>query len=366
MLHRLEIRDLRNLQSVSMPELGRINLLCGSNGSGKTSVLEAIHLLGLGRPMRSRGIQPVIRHGTEQCVVSAELQPSSAGRGITRLGLSRHQGGDATVRINGEAAISRAKLLRELPLQLIDARVASLLSGAPAGRRRFMDWCTFHMEPHFLQQWRRYHRCLKQYNRLLRNPIQASALAQRSGWIEQLAEAGEALAGMRANWAETFSTVLATLQPSQLATEVKLRYMRGWSSGGSSFIDCLSASWAKDRAAAHLRQGPHCADLRFSFQGAAVADRLSSGQLKALAIILRLAAAQQLQQQCGLRCVFLVDDLSAELDRHAKRTLCNLLDQSGHQIFASCIERSTLHSFLPTASRCDFQLRGGGVSQLAA
>ena len=364
LLHRLEIQDLRNLQSVSMRGLGRINLICGPNGSGKTSVLEAIHLLGLGRPMRSRSMLPVIRHGAEQCVVSAELRlRTEHGTSTTRLGLSRHRRGDTALRINGEIPHSKATLVASLPLQLIDARASLLLSGAPAERRRFMDWCMFHMEPNFLQQWRRYHRCLKQYNRLLRSPNRASAMAQRSTWIEQLAEAGEDLDRGRARWAETFATALSVTQTGLPGAEVSLRYMRGWPRAEQSLIDCLSASWDKDREAAYLRQGPHCADLRFSFQGAAVAERLSSGQLKMLAVALRLAAGRQLLEGCGRRCVFLVDDLSAELDRNAKRHLCHSLAQSGHQIFASCIELGDLKTFLPTESRCDFQLRQG---QLAA
>ncbi len=366
LLHHLEIRDLRNLQSVSMHRLERINLLCGPNGSGKTSVLEAIYLLGLGRPMRGRGMQPVIRHGAEQCVVSAELQPSGAeARGATHLGLSRHRRGETVVRIDGEMPSSKAALVAELPLQLINARAASLLSGAPMDRRRFMDWCMFHMEPTFLQQWRRYHRCLKQYNRLLRLPSQASAQAQRSGWAEQLVETGAALDGARSRWAKAFEAILSVTCTGLLDADISLRYLRGWP-GSQSLADYLQDSWAKDREAAHLRHGPHCADLRFHCRGSTAVDRLSSGQLKLLAVALRLAAGRQLLESCGKRCIFLVDDLAAELDRHAKQRLCQLLEHSGHQIFASCIELDDLNPFLPQHSRCDFQLQQGQLSRRAA
>ncbi len=101
---------LRNLQAVALQPSPRVNLLHGANGSGKTSLLEAIHLLGLARSFRSTKLAPVIQHEQASCTVFGQVR--LPGGQDCNLGIQRERGGDYQTRINGENARSAAQLAR--------------------------------------------------------------------------------------------------------------------------------------------------------------------------------------------------------------------------------------------------------------
>src|SRR5690606_1070671 len=147
-LNRLSVTGVRNLQPVTLNPSPRINILYGDNGSGKTSLLEAIHLLGLARSFRSNRLQPVITHEEPACTVFGEV--SFSAEQTSSLGISRERSGEVRIRINGQNAKGAAELADALPLQLINPDSFRLLEGAPKLRRQFLDWGVFHVEHRFL------------------------------------------------------------------------------------------------------------------------------------------------------------------------------------------------------------------------
>ena len=150
-LRRIMVTAVRNLHPVTLSPSPRINILYGANGSGKTSVLEAVHLLGLARSFRSTRLNPVIQYEQPACTVFGEVELTSGG--TSNLGVSRERQGEFTIRIDGQNAKSAAQLAELLPLQLINPDSFRLLEGAPKIRRQFLDWGVFHVEPRFLPAW---------------------------------------------------------------------------------------------------------------------------------------------------------------------------------------------------------------------
>lgn len=138
-IRRLRISQLRNIRQAEL-ELRRVNLLCGPNGSGKTSVLEAVFVLGSGRSFRATRLDPVIHHEARQCTVFASLLGEEEGAGPVAIGVSRDRDGSFVGRIQGQAIRSSAELARRLPLQLINSDTFALLEGGPKVRRQFLDW----------------------------------------------------------------------------------------------------------------------------------------------------------------------------------------------------------------------------------
>ena len=136
-LLRLNITALRNLGAVSISPSPRINILTGDNGSGKTSLLEAIHLLGLARSFRTTRHQPVIQFDQSACTVFGEIKLES---GFRNLGVSRLRDGDFQIRIDGQSVRSASQLAHALPLQLINPDSFRLLEGNPRIRRQFLDF----------------------------------------------------------------------------------------------------------------------------------------------------------------------------------------------------------------------------------
>ena len=115
-LTRLLIRDFRNIETADLALSPGFNFLVGANGSGKTSVLEAIYTLGHGRAFRSLQIGRVIRHEQEAFVLHGRLQGEERE---TAIGLTKDKQGDSKVRIDGTDGHKVAELAHLMPMQLI-------------------------------------------------------------------------------------------------------------------------------------------------------------------------------------------------------------------------------------------------------
>ncbi|MDG1165083.1 MAG: AAA family ATPase, partial [Porticoccaceae bacterium] len=120
----------------------KANVIYGANGSGKTSLLEAIYLLGRGRSFKHRDLRVVVNNQSDELVVSARIERQKS-KSSHQLGIKRTAQGKFEARFDGKSLQSAVQLVEELPLQLIDAHSFTLLEGGPLQRRQFLDWGVF-------------------------------------------------------------------------------------------------------------------------------------------------------------------------------------------------------------------------------
>lgn len=132
-LSRLLIKDFRNIENADLALSPGFNFLVGANGSGKTSVLEAIYTLGHGRAFRSLQIGRVIRHEQESFVLHGRLQGNERE---TSIGLTKDKLGDSKVRIDGTDGHKVAELALLMPMQLITLRGLLYSTAAPNTEER--------------------------------------------------------------------------------------------------------------------------------------------------------------------------------------------------------------------------------------
>lgn len=347
-LTRLQISRVRNLKQVKLQELAQVNVFYGRNGSGKTSVLEAIHLLGMARSFRGNSVKSLITHGETSCVVfgTAGILSTVSGKGVT-LGVQRGVAGEALIKVAGSPVRSVAQLVEHLPLQVINADSFELLTGAPGARRRYLDWGVFHVEHRFLDQWQRFQRCIKQRNKLLRHgKIRQQELAV---WTRDLATAGAAIGEYRRAYfkqlAPRFQEIVNQLLPS-LGAGLELRYHQGWDRH-SSYEAALENSVQADQEQGYTHAGPQRADIRVLLEGRMAADTLSRGQQKLVVCGLKLAQGQLMSERGKGSCTYLVDDLPSELDLEHGRQVCALLASMGAQVFITCIEQADIAAVWP-------------------
>jgi DNA replication and repair protein RecF len=163
-LDALVIEDFRCVARAELELDSRCNLISGANASGKTSLLEAIFVLGRGRSFRTARTEILIRNGAEAFTLAGKV--AGAGR-IRPLGMRLGRDG-MEARVSGRPVSGLAELATVLPAQAIDPEVHRLVEGGPQERRRFVDWGVFHVEPSFVDHWRRYQRALRQRNAALR------------------------------------------------------------------------------------------------------------------------------------------------------------------------------------------------------
>jgi DNA replication and repair protein RecF len=362
-LARLEITAVRNLHAVSLQTLEQTNILFGDNGSGKTSVLESIFLLGMARSFRSNKLKSIITHGRERCTVFGEVvQVSGASQ---PLGVTRDLQGGFQAKIGGANLRSSSELAEQLPLQIVNAESFNLLLGSPGHRRQFLDWGVFHVEHQFHSIWQRFQRVLKQRNTLLRHG-KITDVELRT-WDRELCEAGSAVDEQRKRYFEDFEPLFHRLVPrlSPDLRGVELRYRRGWDKT-MSLQEALESCAKTDREQGFTHVGPQRADVRVFFEGHAASEILSRGQQKLVVCALKLAQGQLMSQRKGRSCLYLVDDLPAELDRQHCRRVAEILMEIDTQVYITCIDTKELVNDWPEewlANSAMFHVEHGEVSR---
>lgn len=328
LIKRLHVQGFRRFTDVALELRPGFNLITGDNGSGKTSLLEALHLMAHGRSFRGRVRDGLVRHGEAALQVYVEWQ--QPGSDTHRAGL-RHSGGAWQARLDGEDVRQLGQLCQALAVVSFEPGSHALVDGGNDVRRRYLDWGMFHVEPAFMPEWRRYARALKQRNALLR---QRGSSGQLDVWEQELAQSGEALTGLRdvhvAGLQPHLARLVTTLLPA--AGGIELSLAPGWKRQDLPLADALLLARERDLALGHTTVGPHRADLRFALRDLPGREGLSRGQAKQLALALLLAQAAQLAATLGHWPVLQFDDLGSELDRHHQQRLLSVLADSGAQI----------------------------------
>lgn len=342
---RLDLRNVRRFDEVSIRPAPGLNVLTGGNGAGKSSVLEALHLMAYGRSFRGRVRDGLVRSAAPALEVFVEWREPAVGSDgsvaggserMRRAGL-RHSGQDWDGRLDGRSVAQLGDLLSALAVVTFEPGSHALVAGPADIRRRYLDWGLFHVEHGFTPVWRRYARALKQRNALLKS---RAGDAQLDAWDHELAQAGELLSGYR----ETF---LGRLEPGfrALAGELApalggtaLEYSPGWRKHELPLADALLLARERDRLAGFTSVGPHRADWRVEFAALPGREALSRGQAKLVALSALLAQAGHLAAVRGDWPVVALDDLASELDRdHQERVIDHLL-ASGAQVWVTGTE----------------------------
>ncbi len=305
-LRRVQVSDFRCLHSADVEFHSQFTLVSGPNASGKTSLLEALYVLGRGRSFRTRKLDHLIRTGADHFIIfgEAELPERRVGLGIE----GTIQGMRA--KLAGERVSSLAELAAALPVQIIDPEVHRLIEEGPGRRRRFLDWGVFHVEHEYVERWQRYQQVLKQRNAALKARQPRAAVA---AWDVELVKLGEYLNAARLRYVARLLTSASVLTQRLLGMELGLSYRSGWNRD-LSFQEALSASWVHDQEAGTTQVGPQRAEIAIRLNGAAVKDRISRGQQKLLAAALLMAQLSQFPSDAAVRPTLLLDDPAAELD----------------------------------------------------
>ncbi|TDO97417.1 DNA replication/repair protein RecF [Marinomonas balearica] len=359
-LARLDIAKLRNLTKIQFEPSNQVNVIIGENGSGKTSVLEAIHLLSYGRSFRSHKHKTYIQHEQDECIVFAQLEANSR---VLPIGLRRARDGAIEVRIQGEKIHSIVELAERLPVQLINPDAFRLLEGSPKVRRQFIDWGAFHFDAQFMSAWRDWQKALKQRNSLLkRGKISPNLLA---AFDQELIRLGEIVNGVRQAYVEHlipyFQTVLNALSDE---LDVTLNFTQGWDSQ-KTLTESLASGMGRDIELGYTHSGPQRADLRVKTKTGDALDTLSRGQQKLVVSALKIAQGQVLTGM-GRSLVFLVDDLPAELDANHRQKLCRLLESLNSQIFITSVGSDSLDFVWSDATDVrHFAMRNGELQRVA-
>jgi DNA replication and repair protein RecF len=361
-IKQLIISNVRNLSSIELTLAKKFNIFVGANGSGKTSLLEAVHLLGLGRSFRARSVHQIIAFNADECIVRAQVEAVRVDNdnnnwhdSLVWVAVKKGKSGVSDFRIGEQCNATAAELTSLLPLQLIDVNSPELLLGGPKNRRQFIDWGVFHVEHTFLEEWRMLQRALEQRNALLKQK-QAS-----KEWSEVFVKYALLLDKARRAYLNDFTVVLLQLLDEMLGiTNVRLNYQPGWS-GEVDLVTAMERTLKLDLAFGYTNCGPHRADLEVLIDERPAKEVLSRGQVKMFICIMFLARARLVRQR---HSIFLLDDLHAELDRHSCSLLLTALDKLDCQVLITGIEMDLIKRSVAGFERKLFHVERGIIQEL--
>lgn len=326
-LENFSCRDFRCLTAVEMEPHPAFTLISGPNASGKTSLLEAIAYLGRGRSFRGAGTRDLVRHGCQEFLLRGTA--AFAGRGHA-IGVSNGPDG-LQQSIDGERGGGLAALAEALPLQVIDPEIHELVGGAPDGRRRFVDWLTFHVEHGYLNGWRRYRRALKQRNALLKEGVKAL-----DSWDEELSVAGVEMDGARQRVLQAALPMVEAAASELLQSPVSFTYLRGWPAD-IRLRQALADGRRRDLQTGSTQLGPHRADLKLRVDERMARRLVSRGQQKLLACSMVLGSVAVAATALGRVPLLLLDDPAAELDSQSLARLMAAVASLEGQVIATAL-----------------------------
>lgn len=328
----LRLDSFRCLEAAELAADPDLNVIIGGNGAGKTSLLEAIYVLGRARSFRAPRLASLIADDRDSATLYAETGPAGHRLGV-RIGRSSTE-----IHVDGSGGATAADLAAALAVQLIDPSVQELVQGGPGQRRRFLDWGVFHVKHEFLAGWRRFRRALQQRNAALRQGAAGAAVA---AWDADLLAGAATVNRCRNDYVAEIAPILQRYAAKFLESELTLVYRPGWPDG-ATLAETLAAGMERDRSYGATQHGPHRAELEILVGDQPARNRLSRGQHKLLGAALVLGQSDWVHRTSGKRPVLLVDEPAAELDAEHLAALTEGVRESGAQVFITALQAGAL------------------------
>ncbi|HQV57413.1 MAG TPA: DNA replication/repair protein RecF [Ilumatobacteraceae bacterium] len=311
---RVELRNFRNYAQASFELNAGVTAVVGSNGQGKTNLVEALGYLATLDSFRGAPGEALVKVGADQAVIRAQI--TAEDREVL-IELSIASTGRSKVLVNKQPLRRTRDLLGVMRVTVFSPDDLAVIKEGPAVRRRFMDDTLVALAVKYDAMRLELERVLRQRNTLLKNlngRLNDDALFTLDVWDAKFAELGDRFGLARA-------TLVAKLAPmvteayEQLAgqtTPIELRYEPGWRARG--LANALAESRAADVRRGVSTVGPHRDDVELFLRGMPARIQASQGEQRSLALALRLAAHRLVTERAGSTPLLVLDDVLSELD----------------------------------------------------
>ena len=328
-LHELVLRNFRPFEDfILRPDQFAVTVLLSSNGTGKSSVLEAVYALATASSFRTSSASDMIQTGQDLAEVHGVLLQNE--RRI-QIDLTLRRGVRNTTKrmlVNGQRPTSRAAVAEVLPLTVFTPEGVDIVRQGPDHRRVLLNNLLTDVWPHTSELIERFSRVLLQRNALLRS-LQGTrpSASQR----DELAVWDEEFIASTTELVEQRQRLLAQIRPSQerfyqqLAQKtatVTIEYEPSWS---GELRTAISRALPEDLNRGYSTIGPHRDDIVLRLDARDARRQASQGEQRSLALAIRLAGHELVQRERGVSPLLLLDDVFSELDPVRGNRLLQLL-----------------------------------------
>lgn len=334
-LEQLTLLNYKNFESQSFAFDPKINCIVGSNGIGKTNILDAIYHLSFGKSYFNPITSQNINHNADFFVIEGLYAKNERPEKII---VSAKRGQKKVIKRNGKIYEKFSEHIGFLPLVIISPSDRDLITEGSDTRRKFIDGVISQGDTVYLQHLINYNKVLAQRNSLLKFFAANRTHNQDTLDIydQQLAQYGEAIYKKRAAFIALFKPIFLEQHKaiSKGAENVNLIYKSQLESG--NFLHLLKSNLAKDKIVQYTTQGIHKDDLSFEIDEHPIKKFGSQGQQKSFLIALKLAQFHFIKKQSGTLPILLLDDIFDKLDAHRVQHIVSLVnDENFGQLFIS-------------------------------
>ena len=324
--NKVSVVNFRNAAEGTVELLEGVNILYGNNAQGKTNLLEAVWLASSARSFRATREEQLIRFGEDFATLSVDFT-AERRQNIT---MKYQRGRRHVYEINKNKVTKLADFVGRFRCVLFCPEHLTLIKGAPAIRRDFLDAAISQLRPMYVVALDKYEKILKQRNNLLKSALDDRTTYDLTieGWNEQLAHEAAILAKFRQSYVaqlenhmkQSFAEMSRrTGRDNETPT---LRYVgsaglesyEDMNATKQTYLDLLKKNVEREIFAGTTLFGAHKDDFEIDLGGNSARVYASQGQQRSLALALKLAEGEIIKKECGEYPVFLLDDVLSELD----------------------------------------------------
>ncbi len=341
---RLFIKNFRLFKTLDLDLSKKDLLIIGPNGSGKTSILEAINLLISRKSMRTRDLRECIKEGSDGFSLGLEIKNENE---VLTIKAAKQVNKRISIKTKfGNMPANKSNLP---VIQFIQAKDLRMIEGETELRRDFFNKTMFHVEHSSEIDFKNYKKALIQRNMSLKRKVSEREL---KAWNEVLEETGIILAEKQKSFFENvFKNSMEEKRKNGVAKEaflnhIKVAFNRGWPEG-LSFSEALMESGEKDRALGYTSIGPHRLDFKYSINNKLAKSFLSRGQQKLLIILSFFRFNDILMAKNTAGVVYLIDDITSELDQENLAIVLEQAVELRAQLLITAIKGKSLSNMTP-------------------
>ena len=322
---KISLHSFRNHLFKEIDFFEGLTVIWGENGSGKTSLLEAIHVIAYGKSFRTHNKKTLIKKNQDAFVVRGEFLSEQSN---DLINTSYYKTGKQITKINGKPISSRKDIIGRNNVVVLSPEEENITKGPPENRRQFFDKMFSVTSKDYLNTLQKYNRALKQRNAsLFRLKENKGTHKEVLGWTEPVVDLGVALWEFRKEFLSSYKKILKELvflYGEEIGVDMVVKKN---TLSKKEYYNLLISVEGQDKALCRTTKGPHRDEVKILWGNRPIKTFGSQGEHKLSLVFLKLAEMLFIKNKTGQYPTLLLDDLFAKLDLDRSKKLVFLLNQ---------------------------------------
>lgn len=327
-IENINIRNFRNHEDLTLTFDKDVTFIVGPNGSGKTNILEAIHLLSTTKSPRAKHDRDVINYNQNFCTLNGRF---NIGEETTELNLQiiksdKFENASSKKAKVNKVAKSLSRFCGIFNTVLFTPEDIEIITGSPSGRRKYIDFVLFQTSSEYKRDANQYMKILKQRNKILELiREEGRGYDQMEYWTEQLIKYGKSIQRQRTHMFDYLSKRLK--EKSKDLNDGKVEFDIAYSPNEIS-KERIEEYGQREIYAKATLVGPHRDDFTIFMNGKDVSNFASRGQQRSAMLSLKLSEIEYFEMETNEKPVLLLDDILSELDKRHREAVFEVIGKN--------------------------------------